>query len=346
MSKVLVTESNLQNIATAIREKNGSSDTYTPSQMATAITNIPSGGGGTDWTDVGYNSEPNGISIIHNKAKSIYDSWDSSITSAMNKFYRNRDIVIFPMVDTSNINNTVYGMFQDCTGLVEFPALTMSPTSTQNMFSGCFALKKVDVSNMNFENCYSCNRMFYSCGWLKGTVDFGSKEIKVTQSVEFNSMFEGCSDIENIVFFKMSPRNSDYGMNLNSAFYSCINLKTIDFNNIQYYQKVNYMNQTFRGCSSLTSLDLSKLKSTSYLTNCQGTFANCNKLETLDISGIDLTQITSYSNMFSNVGSQLSSGTYTTVYVKDTASQTWLLNLGSSDRPSGWTTANVIVKGN
>lgn len=44
MAKVAVTETYLTNIANAIRGKNGSSDTYTPAEMATAITNIPTGG--------------------------------------------------------------------------------------------------------------------------------------------------------------------------------------------------------------------------------------------------------------------------------------------------------------
>lgn len=45
MSKVLVTEEYLQDIADAIREKTGGSATYTPAQMGDAIRNIPSGGG-------------------------------------------------------------------------------------------------------------------------------------------------------------------------------------------------------------------------------------------------------------------------------------------------------------
>lgn len=40
MRKVLINETNLQEIANAIREKNGSSDTYTPAQMSTAIRDI------------------------------------------------------------------------------------------------------------------------------------------------------------------------------------------------------------------------------------------------------------------------------------------------------------------
>lgn len=37
MGKVLVTESYLEDIADAIREKNGTENTYNPSQMADAI---------------------------------------------------------------------------------------------------------------------------------------------------------------------------------------------------------------------------------------------------------------------------------------------------------------------
>ena len=44
MGKAFIQEETLQAIAGAIREKNGSSDTYTPLQMVTAIENIPTGG--------------------------------------------------------------------------------------------------------------------------------------------------------------------------------------------------------------------------------------------------------------------------------------------------------------
>lgn len=44
MSTVLINDSTLTDIGNAIRGKNGSSDLYYPSDMATAIANIPSGG--------------------------------------------------------------------------------------------------------------------------------------------------------------------------------------------------------------------------------------------------------------------------------------------------------------
>ena len=43
MRKVLINETNLQEIAKKKKKKNGSSDTYTPAQMSTAIRDIPIG---------------------------------------------------------------------------------------------------------------------------------------------------------------------------------------------------------------------------------------------------------------------------------------------------------------
>lgn len=46
MANVLVQDTSLTAIANAIREKNGSTDTYKPAEMATAIQALSSGGGG------------------------------------------------------------------------------------------------------------------------------------------------------------------------------------------------------------------------------------------------------------------------------------------------------------
>lgn len=48
MANVLVEETSLSNIASAIRGKNGSTAVYKPGEMAAAITNLPTGGGDTE----------------------------------------------------------------------------------------------------------------------------------------------------------------------------------------------------------------------------------------------------------------------------------------------------------
>ena len=49
MAKVLVSETNLQAIANAIRQKNGTDETYTPSEMSAAISGLPSGNSGFEY---------------------------------------------------------------------------------------------------------------------------------------------------------------------------------------------------------------------------------------------------------------------------------------------------------
>ena len=52
MSKVMVNESSLTAIGEAIRGKNGTTNTYKPSEMAAAISNIPAGGGNLDFSNL------------------------------------------------------------------------------------------------------------------------------------------------------------------------------------------------------------------------------------------------------------------------------------------------------
>ena len=83
MANVLVDETSLQNIADSIRAKNGSSDTYTPAQMSTAIDNIPSGGGSSGATIKTYFlSNP----ITLNAASTYYTIISSSINNLGNDF--------------------------------------------------------------------------------------------------------------------------------------------------------------------------------------------------------------------------------------------------------------------
>lgn len=65
MAQVLVNESSLEDIADAIREKNDSSDTYLPSQMAGAIRSIPTG-----------------VTGVKGNAESSYRTGDVNITPA------------------------------------------------------------------------------------------------------------------------------------------------------------------------------------------------------------------------------------------------------------------------
>ena len=56
MANVIIDDTNLKNIAGAIREKNGSTETYKPNEMPQAILDIVSGGGAS-YTSIVYNDD-------------------------------------------------------------------------------------------------------------------------------------------------------------------------------------------------------------------------------------------------------------------------------------------------
>ena len=65
MANVVIDDINLTNIANAIRNKNGLSTTYTPSEMATAITTLPIGGGSGELKTAILNMGGNGLSSTY-----------------------------------------------------------------------------------------------------------------------------------------------------------------------------------------------------------------------------------------------------------------------------------------
>ena len=68
MSKVMVNESSLSAIGAAIRGKNGTTNTYKPSEMAAAISSIPAGGGGNlDFSNLEY------VQLTSNKGSDLPD---------------------------------------------------------------------------------------------------------------------------------------------------------------------------------------------------------------------------------------------------------------------------------
>lgn len=73
MANVLVEETSLSNIASAIRVKNGSTALYKPGEMAAAITNLPTGGGDTETinfsTDISYLFASDGGSALYEAVK-------------------------------------------------------------------------------------------------------------------------------------------------------------------------------------------------------------------------------------------------------------------------------------
>lgn len=142
---VVVLDSTLTNIADAIRDKNGSQDTYKPGEMAAAITAIPSGGGG------GIPREISAQGVFQMPAQSFTFSLPASATdigshALGSAFYFCSSLA---SVDLSSLTTVSGGSafsnaFRKCTSLtsLSFPALTASSFGANtnqfnNMLQGC-----------------------------------------------------------------------------------------------------------------------------------------------------------------------------------------------------------------
>lgn len=123
----------LTDVADAIRTKKGTSETIKASDFDTEIENLPSGGGGLDWSAIGYNGTPQVIKDGYDYAVEIKNNWVST-SSLRNKFKNDLNLKIMPLVDTSNATN-MYGMFENTRGLTQIPLLdTSNVTDMSRMF--------------------------------------------------------------------------------------------------------------------------------------------------------------------------------------------------------------------
>lgn len=146
MSKVLVSSSYLTAIANAIRGKNGSSNTYKPSQMAGAISNIPTGGGYED-------------ALIANSRIEEYINTTASQVAEYRFYNSNIGKITFTTADT--IRAAAF-MSARATEI----HLPNAVTVQLNTFHSCSSLVTVDIGKIaSFPN-----NIFYNCTSLQNVI--------------------------------------------------------------------------------------------------------------------------------------------------------------------------------
>ena len=127
------------------------------------VDSIPSGGGGIDWTAIGYSGMPQNITDGYNHAIDILNSWDSTTDTFGSRFSSDRQLSIMPLLDIPNITSLT-GAFYGCYSLVSLPLFnTENITNMNECFRECRALMSVPKFNTSkvtkmqsmFSNCYS-----------------------------------------------------------------------------------------------------------------------------------------------------------------------------------------------
>lgn len=196
MANVLVEKQTLQDIANAIRTKDSTSETMTPSQMSTRIINIPSGGGEKPVL-------PNGIH---------FQSSTNSDMSWLND------------VDISQVT-TLDSMFSYCSNMTVPPTAwdTKNITNMRSLFMNCSKLES--IPNYNTQNVTTLERVFNSCSKITSIPQWNTSKVN-----NMSYMCAGCTKLETVPL--LDTNKITYIGFMQSMFYNCNVLSNESLNNI------------------------------------------------------------------------------------------------------------------
>lgn len=188
MSKVLITEAYLEDIAAALRNKSGGGSTYTPAEMAGAILNLPSGG-----TD----------NVPKYAMGTIIDSevdWSQITSMRDSAFYMCRQLTT---VGNPTVRSLPNSCFRYCTGLTnaEITCTDILQTYCGSLFRNCTELLTAIIHfsyTGNGDVTFGDNYIFGNCSKLH-TVILTRTHATKTIILKANFMFDGASALRNLV---------------------------------------------------------------------------------------------------------------------------------------------------
>lgn len=277
MANVIINDTNLTNIANAIREKNGTTDTYKPSEMAEAILAIEAGGGGGyEPTDEELRYELGRFTTQGETNAWVVREYGNRVVFEYNGFHQNGNMSsfidypyeVFDANPTIGIKTTGFGFGR------------LFESARVKKITGSFKLEGERGDNSIY--FHGMESMFKSCSYLEeindnfiNPNDIPKFRLYPNSGAQYHSYkegFAGCSNLKRIpdFYFKLMCRtNNDGEFKINSPTYvynnlfnCCYSLKEIKdlpvaigfaystTNNITS----NMFSQAFRLCSNATKL--------------------------------------------------------------------------------------------
>ena len=273
MANVIVNDTNLTNIANAIREKNGETTSYKPSEMAAAIAAIEGGGGGYVPTDEELRYKAGSVSPFSGGA----NAW-------ILKEYGDR--IYFETMNASSGSYFDSYPYDEFTANITVDNNYVSVIQLNSLFNGS-TVKNITGSfftaGENQINVRGCQQMFAYCNYLRSINDefldghFIWANASGTSNGRFSLSFSDCYSLREVPkFFMDMMNNKDGGPMTNNANYAyntlfkdCYTLNKIENlpvitslvngNNIT----TDMFNATFYNCCNISNL--------TFATNTDGT---------------------------------------------------------------------------
>ena len=197
--------------------------------------------------------------------------------------------------------------FKNCKALETISGLenlnTANVTDMNSMFSGCSALKSLDLKNFNTENVRDMNFMFLKCSAL---TSLDLKNFKTARVKHMYYMFSGCSALTSL---DLKNFNTEKVTDMYNMFDGCSDLTSLDLTNFNT-TKVTNMSNMFSFCSALTSLDLTNFNTTN-VTYMYNMFDGCSALTSLDLTNFNTANVERMQEMFKGCS------TLQSIYVSD-----------------------------
>ena len=249
MSKVVIDDSKLVNIADAIRNKNGSANKYTPTEMATAIGDIK--------VSTGAELAPEDLVISGSCNYMFYEgNWNWFIEKFGDK------------ITTKDITDGKY-MFQNNKSLSSIPfSLNFKENyeaKINEIFSSSYFVSPPYINNLKVKStyrifCYS-NKITEIPEDYFDTWDFSAFNEGKDSNYDASQMFLQCYSLRKIpsdlsMFY--NKNSSTYNMFYSDAFYKCLCLEKAT--NLPVQPTIissNVFDYTFRDCNRLKQITFS-----------------------------------------------------------------------------------------
>lgn len=245
MANVIINDTNLTNIANAIRGKNGTTTTYKPSEMAAAITAISGGGGGSGVPaealvlsgDSSYRFYNNNWNWFWNTYKdSITTSDITGAASMFHSFYGAASSVVLNF--RANYNIKTDNMFYNCSNKAVSKIVNLKPNSMRVMFQNYGATTLPEFENLNMSGIQAstyadCSGMFQYCRQLRSIPEDFLKQLYTSSnsyySSHFYNEFSNCWSLDEIKGLRTSTGSNITGNCFSETFNRCCRVKDVIF---------------------------------------------------------------------------------------------------------------------
>ncbi len=165
--------------------------------------------------------------------------------------------------------------------------------STRCMFGGCYSLEKLnlaeDLPGFDTSNVSDFSVMFANCFALK---DIDIQNLNTSSAVTLDNMFSYCKSLEKIDLSNFDTRNV---VSYSCMFYVCDNLKKINLANFNTSKGKDF-SWMFAHCYNLEDVNIADFDTTNGV-DFSYMFAYCHALKKLDLSPFDLRKATNVEEM-------------------------------------------------